>query len=493
MKESWKQGKRWVLALVKWLGLGVIIALSILLGAGIYILSQKPDLKVWHTARLEEEFSSRKKLKDFSEYLQLEERLFQELDEKVKAHVDEVDQHSFNRFHAGSISDPERGKRNWNRSFELKPAKPTGEGSAGGILLLHGLSDSPYSLRKLGETLQGQGYYVVGLRIPGHGTAPSGLTRVRWQDMAAAVELAMLHLQEKVGTAPVSVVGYSNGGALAVHYGVESLERKELPRVKKIVLISPEIGITPMAGLAIWQKRIGRLLGLQKLQWESVSPEYDPFKYSSFPVNAGDLAHRLTKVNRDKLARLSASGKLDSFPPILAFQSVVDATVSTPALVNDLFFQLPENRHELVMFGLNRSAKIEFLLSHDPEQKLPEVLEDSRRKFVFTVLTDENSPDGEVVERTWPVGAAKPATQATGLQWPAQTYSLTHVALPFAADDPVYGTGNPDQPEAVSLGNLAWRGERGVLRMTGNDMLRLRWNPFYSYQEKRILSFLTQE
>ena len=76
---------------------------------------------------------------------------------------------------------------NWNRSFELETAA-----SRGGVLLLHGMSDSPYSLRTLGETLNQRGYWVIGLRLPGHGTAPSGLKTVRWQDMSAAVHLAMV-------------------------------------------------------------------------------------------------------------------------------------------------------------------------------------------------------------------------------------------------------------------------------------------------------------
>ena len=77
----------------------------------------------------------------------------------------------------------------------------------GGILLLHGLTDSPYSLRALGTTLHELGYHVVGLRLPGHGTAPSGLKHIHWQDMAAAVRLAVAHLASKVGKKPIHLAG----------------------------------------------------------------------------------------------------------------------------------------------------------------------------------------------------------------------------------------------------------------------------------------------
>ena len=38
-----------------------------------------------------------------------------------------------------------------------------------GVLLIHGLTDSPYSLRRVGQILYERGFYVLGLRLPGHG------------------------------------------------------------------------------------------------------------------------------------------------------------------------------------------------------------------------------------------------------------------------------------------------------------------------------------
>jgi hypothetical protein len=40
------------------------------------------------------------------------------------------------------------------------------------------------------------------------------------------------------------------------------------------------------------------------------------------------------------------------------------------------------------------------------------------------------------------------------------------------------------------LGSLAFRGEKGVLKVSPTAMLRLRWNPFYPYLEQRTLEFL---
>lgn len=49
--------------------------------------------------------------------------------------------------------------------------------------------------------------------------------------------------------------------------------------------------------------------------------------------------------------------KLAQLPPILAFQSVMDSTVSTRAVVSGLFDQLPANGSELVVFDINQSRE----------------------------------------------------------------------------------------------------------------------------------------
>tara|TARA_R110002096_G_scaffold18401_3_gene62671 strand:- start:1527 stop:2468 length:942 start_codon:yes stop_codon:yes gene_type:complete len=308
--------------------------------------------------------------------------------------------------------------------------------------------------------------------------------------MAAAVEIAMRHLSEQVGDRPIYMVGYSNGGALAVQYALSALEDPELPKVQRIVLISPEIGVSPAAALAIWQKRIGWFLGLKKLAWNDVLPEYDPFKYGSFAVNAGDLAYQLTNENRIRLSRMAKQQKLGEFPPVLAFQSVVDATVSAPALVKDLFNRLPEGDHELVLFGLNRTAKMEPLFKEDPTKQIPALRNNPSRTFVFSHIVNAGPSETDVIEQRWGIGESNSVDRDIGLRWPDNVYSLAHVALPFPENDPVYGGDQPKERTGISLGNIAMRGEKGVLQVSAIDMLRLRWNPFYPYLEERVLQHL---
>ena len=69
-------------------------------------------------------------------------------------------------------------------------------------------------------------------------------------------------------------------------------------------------------------------------------------------------------------------------------------------------------------------------------------------------------------------------------------YSLTHVALPFRADDPVYGATRPDRQALIFLGKVELFGERGVLDIPAGDFTRLRYNPFFPYVESRINEYL---
>ncbi len=465
------------------------LVLSSLIGAGIVLvivfivyLNDREDLDVWHTANLDKEFTAESDIHSFEQYLKLEDDLFKQLDAVVYDKIKSDDRDPINRFDRSSKSYPGRWPRNWNRSFELAASQP-----AAGVLLLHGMSDSPYSLRAIGQDLNRAGAWVVGLRMPGHGTAPSGLVTLKWQDMNTATRLAMKHLKTKVPDVPIYVIGYSTGGALAVKYALDTLDEPQLPKVKKLILISPAIGVTPAAALAVWQGRIGHLLGLDKLAWSDILPEYDPFKYNSFAVNAGDVVYRLTGQINTGFENHDRE-ELLKFPPVLAFQSIVDATVSVPALVTGLFQKLPAAGHELVLFGIDRRFVAKELLKQDPLVKVERLVEQGNRDFDISFLTNTDSRSSSlVIIKSKAEGGD--AVESSSLFWPKGIYSLSHVALPFRPDDPLYGGRAKTPDNRIQLGNITVKGERGILKIPAADRLRLRWNPFSAYLYKRIHDF----
>lgn len=452
----------------------------------VIVLNGRPDLNVWHEADLDEEFTTKSKVESLDDYLQLEDRLFRQLREEVYDKIEDVDKRMLNRYHAGSLCDASAWPQDWNRTWKKYPAAPKS-----GILLLHGMSDSPYSMRSLGQAMDDGETALLILRIPGHGTAPSGLLDTTWEDMAAAVKLAMRDLIQAVGAdRPISIIGYSNGGALAVEYSLSAIEDDSLPMPDHLVLMSPEIGVSKMAALAIWQSRLGRVLGLKKLAWNAILPEYEPYKYGSFSLNAARQALRLTDTIRKRLKKARARESLHRFPPVLAFQSAVDATVSVPALVEVLFDSLPENNHELVLYDINRLTEAEPIFAPNLVPGLEQIRANSALRFRFTLLANRDGTSRELVEHTRAPGSPQVEQLETQLTWPKGIYSLAHVALPFPETDPIYGGEAAEDSPGIQIGNTIMRGERGVLQIPASTMLRLRWNPFYDFQLERILKFL---
>jgi hypothetical protein len=303
------------------------------------------------------------------------------------------------------------------------------------------------------------------------------------------VQLAMTHIHTKIDGRPIYIIGYSNGSALAVHYSLSALENAHLPDASGLVLISPSIGVTPFAALAVWQGRLGRLMGFHKLTWNAILPEYDPFKYGSFAVNAGDQVHRLTNELQERMNALASTGLLQKFPQMLAFQSIVDATVSTKAVVDGLFARLPTKGNRLVIFDINRVSGSEILLSKNPAEEIKQLINRSDLSFTVDLIT--NTPDGSlnVIRRRKEPGQSGVTAFPLGMEWPRDLYSLSHVALPFSFDDPLYGRIKDGRSPGIYLGNIALRGERGVLQVPAADMLRLRWNPFYPEVERQIFEF----
>lgn len=113
----------------------------------------------------------------FAQYLAREKTIFADLQREVTEALPEEDKTPVNRFYRHSRVWPGQFKQDWNRSFVLMPlGKPRG-----GVVLLHGLTDSPYSVRYLAQLWQQRGYVAVVPRLPGHGTAPGALTAVDWE------------------------------------------------------------------------------------------------------------------------------------------------------------------------------------------------------------------------------------------------------------------------------------------------------------------------
>ena len=468
----------------------VILAMIVTLGLRVWDTQRGPALEPWHTYVPADMHADEIDKSDWAQYLRHEESIFNDVRREVVDKIDEAARVPGNRYFAGSPIYPGHFKQDFNRSYSLEPDGPP----VGAVVLLHGLTDSPYSLRHIARWYRDAGFVVVAIRMPAHGTVPAALTDVEWEDWAAATRLAMREARRRTGpSAPLHIVGFSNGGALAMKYELEALADARLPRADRLILISPMIGITSFARFAGLAAIPAMLPAFAKAAWLGILPEFNPFKYNSFPVNGARQSHRLTAALREAIADAGRDGRLAKLPPILTFQSVVDFTVSTPAVISGLYDHLPANGSELVLFDLNRAAGVSPLLRDAAETVLSRILPAPPRRYRTVIVTNVSPESYDVVERATEAGQTAETSRKLGLAFPANIFSLSHVALPFPVTDSLYGQ-QPDDSEdfGIHLGAMAPRGERGVLIVNLDTLLRVSSNPFLPYVQERMQELMSR-
>jgi alpha-beta hydrolase superfamily lysophospholipase len=331
--------------------------------------------------------------------------------------------------------------------------------------------------------------------MPAHGTVPAALTDVNWEDWVSATRLAVREARRRTDhSAPLHIVGYSNGGALALIHALDSLGDPTIARPDRLILLSPMVGITSFARFAGLAALPAHLPAFAKAAWFDVVPEFNPFKYNSFPVNGATQTHRLTRVLQDRIAGYGRAGKLKDLPPILTFQSVPDFTVSTPAILSALYAHLPANGSELVLFDVNRSVKFGPLLRSDTDVAIARILPSGPQAYRTVIITNRDGMHADMIERVIDAGVTNETTEQLGLFYPDGLFSLSHVAIPFPMSDPLYGM-TPDTSEnfGVSLGTLAPRGERNLLVTSLDALLRASSNPFFPYLLDRIADGLPKK
>jgi carboxylesterase len=197
------------------------------------------------------------------------------------------------------------------------PGGPDGAGT--GVLLVHGFTGSPFSMRPWGEHLAAAGFAVRAPLLPGHGTRWQEANLTTEQDWVAAVTGALDELRAECDR--VVVAGLSMGGTLAIR-----LAELRPDDVAALVLVNPSLLTERL------DAKLLPLLAQLTPSWKTIAndikkPGVDERAYAKLPTRAVLGLRRLWTATRADLARVTA--------PLLVFRSVTDHVVE-PASVRVL-------------------------------------------------------------------------------------------------------------------------------------------------------------
>jgi hypothetical protein len=275
---------------------------------------------------------------------------------------------------------------------------------------------------------------------------------------------------------------------------LRSLDDPSLPRPQHLYLVSAAIGISPFAVLTNIISGLSFIPYFEKSRWMDVFPEYDPYKYNSFPVNAANQIYSLTRVVQATLDDLAPTGRLDEMPRVHMFQSIVDSTVTADQVVRGLLGRLPARGHELVVFDINRQERLEGLIAAGPLEDLERIRAAVDLPFRVTLIGNKSRDSAALAAYTREPGARSVTVVDLPYEWPRGVFSVGHVSLPFPVDDPVYGlSALPGAEPGYNLGAIAAKGESGALVVGLGTFGRLRSNPFFDVIRARVIESVATE
>jgi carboxylesterase len=191
------------------------------------------------------------------------------------------------------------------------------DGGSVGVLLCHGFTGTPQSLRPWAEHLAEQGLTVSLPRLPGHGTTWQEMNLTRWDDWYAEVDRSLSRLRATCDE--VFVMGLSMGGTLAIRLAEERPDD-----VAGLVLVNP----------SLLTKRPDRhalpVLRLLVPSWTPIAsdikkPGVTELAYDRIPLKAAYSLSKfwlLTRTHLDKVTQ-----------PILVFRSTEDHVVEPDSCV----------------------------------------------------------------------------------------------------------------------------------------------------------------
>ncbi|MES2743036.1 MAG: alpha/beta fold hydrolase [Pseudomonadota bacterium] len=312
----------------------------------------------------------------------------------------------------------------WNAPAEWRPVGVARKG----IVLFHGLGDSPWSFADIGRALAEQGFLVRAALLPGHGTKPADLMNVDVDDWRRLVREQVALLKQSVPQ--VYLGGFSTGANLAVEYAVDD------PQVAGLLLFSPafkaSVPFDWAMPLVSWARPWLHAPNDRETQ-------QTPVRYLNVPTHGYTQYYYSSAGVRAKLAERPYD------KPVLMVAAQHDALIDVEFVRQRFLSRFPHPASRMIWYG--------------------------------------NAPLG---------GAASPRVLVRSDHLPRQRISqFSHMGILFSPHNPVYGSDGSQrycwngQDEAATRscmeGAPVWYSDWGY-QEAGKVHARLTFNPYFDWQ-----------
>lgn len=231
----------------------------------------------------------------------------------------------------------------------LRGAEPFHRGGgATGVLLCHGFTGTPQSLRGWAQYLADAGLSVALPLLPGHGTDWREANLTTWEDWYGCVDREYAALAQRC--TDVFVMGLSMGGALALR-----LAQRHGSAVAGVVVVNPSV-LSKNPKLRVLPVLHRFVPSLAAIGDDVRKPGVTELAYDRTPLRALESLRRTWPVIRADLPRVSA--------PLLVLRSLVDHIVEAESSAEVLAKVSATDKTEIVLHDSYHVAT----LDHDAER-----------------------------------------------------------------------------------------------------------------------------
>ncbi|MFM2587215.1 alpha/beta hydrolase [Vibrio sp. TBV020] len=230
---------------------------------------------------------------------------------------------------------------------EYRPTRPNGQG----VLLVHGLGDSPYSFTDIATHLSEQGYLVRTVLLPGHASKVGDLQLPTLEDWQGVVHHHIELLKQD--TDSVWLGGYSTGANLVTSEALND------DSINGLLLFSP--ALQPNSSAVQYAE-----LASHFVTWADQDPEDNPLRYNSLPMSAAAVYYQTSAVVQDQLEQAEYS------KPVFMLMSEGDQVINTEFAIDAFSNKMPNPNNHIVWQGehdLSEPRSTRFTMKL-PEQRI---------------------------------------------------------------------------------------------------------------------------